>query len=122
VDALFKAESWKMCELHSWVIMANHVHVLLNPLKPLWKITRAVKNMSAGEANQVLGRTGNSFWQDESYDHWVRDRAELRRIVRYIEENPMRAGLVNNVEDWPWSSASARFRSGQATDLPASVS
>jgi len=118
VEALFKAERWKMYDLHSWVIMSNHVHVLLNPLKPIWKITRAVKNVSARDANHVLGRTGNSFWQDESYDHWVRDSQEFNRIVRYIEANPVRAGLVSSVEEWPWSSANARFQSGQVRNLP----
>jgi putative transposase len=121
VEALFKAQTWKMCELHSWVIMSNHVHVLLNPLRPLWKITRAVKNVSAREANHILGRTGKSFWQDESYDHWVRDTKEFSRIVRYIEANPVRAGLVNCAEEWPWSSANTRFRSEKVMDLPTSI-
>jgi putative transposase len=121
VEALYKAERWKMYELHAWVIMSNHVHVLLNPLVPVWKITRAVKNVSARDANLVLERTGNAFWQDEFYDHWVRDSQEFKRIVRYIEANPMKAGLVNSVEEWPWSSANARFLSGQVGDLPHGV-
>jgi type I restriction enzyme R subunit len=45
------------------------------------------------------------FWQDESYDHWVRGPEELEKIVSYIEENPVAAGLVERVEDWRWSSA-----------------
>lgn len=46
-----------------------------------------------------------AFWQDESYDHWVRSGEEFERIVRYIEANPVRAGLLERVEDWRWSSA-----------------
>jgi hypothetical protein len=49
--------------------------------------------------------TGLPFWQDESYDHWVRGPEELAKIVRYIEENPVVAGLVSRGEDWRWSSA-----------------
>jgi hypothetical protein len=51
------------------------------------------------------GSTGLPFWQDESYDHWVRGPEELAKIVRYIEENPVVAGLVSRGEDWRWSSA-----------------
>jgi hypothetical protein len=48
------------------------------------------------------------FWEDESFDHWVRDEAELVRIRTYIERNPVTAGLVERAEDWPWSSAAKR--------------
>ncbi len=44
----------------------------------------------------------------ESYDHWVRGYDEFQRIVRYIEFNPVRIGLVAGVEKWPWSSAYER--------------
>lgn len=97
--------------------MSNHVHVLLQPHKPLREVTRAVKNTSAREANLILGRTGLRFWQDESYDHRVRDGKELERIVRYIEWNPVRAGLVGRAELWPWSSASENVV-WQVGDLP----
>jgi putative DNA methylase len=52
-----------------------------------------------------LGRTGEPFWQDESHDRWVRNEREFNRIVAYIEENPVSAGLATPPEDWPWSSA-----------------
>lgn len=101
--------------------MCNHVHLLLNPHKPLTDVTRAVKKNSARAANQILGRSGLRFWQDESYDHWVRDNQEFDRIARYIEWNPVRAGLVGRIEDWPWSSASAKMRVGQVGNLPHEV-
>jgi putative transposase len=87
------ASKWGLYELFAWVAMSNHVHVLLQPYKLLREVTRAVKNTSARQANLILGRTGLRFWQDESYDHWVRDGKEFERIVRYIEWNPVRAGL-----------------------------
>ena len=55
----------------------------------------------------MLRRTGQTFWQDESYDHWVRTRNEVEKIVRYIEWNPVKAGLAKTPEDWPWSGAVA---------------
>jgi hypothetical protein len=56
----------------------------------------------------VLGRSGQAFWQDESYDHWIRSARELEEIISYVEGNPVNAGLVSTEEQWPWSSA--RFR------------
>ena len=87
--------------------MANHAHVVLFPEAPLARIMKAIKGYSGHQANKLLGRAGKSFWQHESHDHWERDRHELERIVRYTEANPVRAGLVEREEDWPWSSAAA---------------
>src|SRR5258706_5390153 len=85
--------------------MSNHVHVLLLPKISPSKLLQALKGATAREANRVLGRTGETFWQAESYDHWVRDESEWKRIVAYIENNPVRAGLVARAEDYAWSSA-----------------
>ena len=92
-------------EARSWVLMSNHVHILLYPKTELAKITKTIKGFSARQANAILDRRGQPFWQNESYDHWVRDRVELEKVVRYIEGNPVSAGLVNRPDDWPWSSA-----------------
>jgi putative transposase len=108
-DALqFGVVKLGLYELRAWVLMINHVHILIYPKATLSKITKSIKNFSARQANAILGRTGQPFWQDESYDHWVRSRDELEKIVRYIEENPVRTGLVKSAEDWRWSSAFAQ--------------
>jgi REP-associated tyrosine transposase len=91
--------------LHAYVVMANHVHVLLTPRVEVRTITKSLKGITARHANRILHRTGESFWQDESFDHWVRDEAEFFRIGRYIEQNLVTAGLVEKPEDWQWSSA-----------------
>jgi len=96
-------------ELHAFVIMPNHVHVLLEPHRALAKITSVMKGVAARDANATLGRTGKPFWQDESFDHWVRNSAEFERIRQYIEWNPVSAKLVAKPEDWNWSSASRKF-------------
>lgn len=96
-------------ELYAWCVMANHVHLLATPLRPLARVTQGIKGYTARLVNFQLNRTGRHLWQDESYDHWVRDPDELLRIVQYIESNPVAAGLCDAPEDWPWSSA--RFRS-----------
>jgi REP-associated tyrosine transposase len=91
--------------LRAYVVMPNHVHVLLEPLVPLHKLMAAVKGVSARDANGKLGRTGKPFWQDESFDHWVRDAGQFARTKTYIENNPVKARLCAKPEDWPWSSA-----------------
>jgi len=107
VEALRDGETkLGLYELAAYVVMTNHVHVLLWARAPLARIMRLLKGFSARRANQIMGRSGKRFWQDESYDHWVRAAGEFRRIVAYIESNPVTAGLVAKPEDWPWSSAS----------------
>jgi REP element-mobilizing transposase RayT len=105
-DALRYGETERHFDLlPAWVIMPNHVHAVLQPKTPLPVITRWLKGSTARKANLILGRTGTAFWQDESFDHRVRDEAELDRIIRYIEQNPVSAGLVANAQEWLWSSA-----------------
>jgi REP element-mobilizing transposase RayT len=96
--------------LHAYVIMPNHVHVLLEPQIPLAKITNVMKGVAARYANASLGRVGKPFWQDESFDHWIRTPPEHERIRQYIEWNPVSAGLAVKPEDWRWSSALRRNR------------
>src|SRR5260370_35393164 len=84
--------------------MPNHVRMLILPQAALSLITHWIKGRTARQANLLLGRTGESFWQHESYDHWVRSEPELQRIVAYIEENPVSAGLAATPQDWPWAS------------------
>ena len=90
------------------MVMSNHVPVLLLPKISPSRLLQSLKGATAREANRVLGRTGETFWQAEPYDHWVRDEKERERIAAYIENNPVKAGLVQRAEDSCWSSASER--------------
>lgn len=101
-------------DLFAFSIMSNHVHAVFEPLErtsdwhsdlpitPLNKIMQSLKRHTARKANIVLGREG-TFWQDESYDHVIRDNGEFERIINYVLENPLEAGLVSKWEDWPWT-------------------
>jgi putative transposase len=93
--------------LHAWVVMPNHVHLLMTPFVDPALILRRLKGGSARQANLALNRQGHPFWQHESYDRLVRSADEFRRIERYIVWNPVRAGLVGSPELYLWSSASA---------------
>jgi REP element-mobilizing transposase RayT len=105
VDALKKVDADRICKIHAYVVMPNHVHVLLEPGLELSGITKLIKGRTARAANKILRRTGKFFWQDESFDHWVRTSAEFERVRAYIKMNPVKAGLVLRSEDWRWCSA-----------------
>jgi REP element-mobilizing transposase RayT len=108
-------------KLWAYVVMANHIHFLITPRPsldsdiPVRLILQKIKGFTASEANKLLGRTGEPFWQGESFDHWARDDDEFLRIVAYIENNPVKAGLVTQPQDWKYSSAAERKRRGWAT-------
>jgi REP element-mobilizing transposase RayT len=107
VEAIIRgARELRHYDLHSYSVMPNHVHLLVVPRLQVRKITRALKGATARKANGLLHRTGLPFWQDESFDRWVRDVGEFARLKHYIERNPVKAGLVGSPEEWLWSSAS----------------
>jgi putative transposase len=66
------------------------------------KIMHSLKRYTGRQANLILGREGQ-FWQHENYDHVVRDDKEFERIIWYILNNPVKAGLVDSWEKWEWS-------------------
>jgi REP element-mobilizing transposase RayT len=105
VETLRHGQKMKAFDLHAYVVMANHVHVLLTPKLDVVRILRGIKRRSAAEAKRVLGRSGRRFWAEESFDHWCRSEAEFARCKAYIERNPVKAGLVARPADWAWSSA-----------------
>ncbi len=102
---LFNAMELGHYRLSAYVVMPNHVHLLVTPVAPLPKIMKSLKGITAKRANLMLALTGRAFWQEESYDHLVRHEGEFEKIRSYIEENPVRAGLVAEASKYRWSSA-----------------
>jgi REP element-mobilizing transposase RayT len=91
VDAIhFGSENLHYYELYAYVVMANHVHLLIRPLVPPSKMLQTLKGFTAREANKILNRVGVPFWQRESYDHLVRDRAEFERIQTILNRTQSR--------------------------------
>ena len=105
-------------ELHAYVVMPNHVHLLVTPKVVAGRWLAPLKGFTAYRANELLGSHGRAFWQDESYDHLVRSKDEFERIQSYIEENPVRAGLVLAAYQHPWSSAASRLKGGCGQNWP----
>jgi putative DNA methylase len=119
VEALLYGESVRRSyELFAWVVMPNHVHVVLKPHGTLHEIMHWIKQATAVRANRLMNLTGKPFWQREYFDTWIRTSEELGSVIGYVEENPVRAGLALCAEDWAWSSASKRAggKTASATD------
>ena len=94
--------------IYAAVVMPDHVHVLAQPLPKnekgafdLGEILHSVKGYSAHRINQERGRQG-SLWQDERFDRIVRDDKEFEEKWRYITNNPVKNGLSQRPEEYPW--------------------
>lgn len=95
-------------DLVAYCVMPNHFHLVIdtsdevNYSKPLYAIMHSLKSFTGNEANKVLGRKG-TFWQEESYDHIIRDAREFKNTIAYTLENPVKAGLAKDWEQFPFS-------------------
>ena len=109
IDEALRYRDGSQYILHAHCIMPNHVHAVIELLQgeaareaPLNKVMQSLKRQTARKANSILGRVG-AFWQDETYDHVVRDHKEFNRTIAYILNNPVKAGLVARWTDWAWT-------------------
>jgi putative transposase len=94
----------------AWVVMPNHCHLLVALwTTPMADLVKAWKGVSAHTTNRLVGRKGE-LWQEEYWDRYIRDEDHFRKAVRYIESNPVKAGLVRLAGEWPFSSANAKWR------------
>ncbi|MGY0635192.1 REP-associated tyrosine transposase [Luteimonas sp. A478] len=90
----------------AWVVMPDHVHCLLqlDGDQPLHVAVGGLKSGSARRVNRALGRTG-PLWTRAYHDHAIRSGEDLRSVARYIVANPLRAGLVQRIGDYPFWNA-----------------
>ena len=109
VDRAIRFFSGSRYVLDAYVIMPDHVHLLVRPLYDwtLSKILQGLKGFTAREINRALGRAGH-FWQIESFDHLIRNEEDWLDKQDYIHNNPVKAGLVENGYDYPFSSLASR--------------
>jgi len=96
-------------EVWSWVLMPNHVHLILTPRDEdgIRRALAPVHRRYAGEVHARLRRTGH-FWQGR-FGAVAMDEEHLASAVRYVVLNPVRARLVERAQDWPWSSVHAHL-------------
>ena len=90
-------------DLDAWTIMPNHVHVLFTVgSTPMADVVKSWKQFTATQANRILGLSG-SFWQADYWDTYMGDPEHEERTIRYIRDNPVKAGLVGEWTAWPWT-------------------
>lgn len=70
----------------------------------LSEIVGSWKSFTAKQANRIIGQSG-TFWHADYFDRYMRDEGHLARTIGYVENNPVKAGLVADAAEWPWSSA-----------------
>ena len=104
-EALLKWDGVRY-KLIAWIIMPNHVHIMLSPIgdHSVADIMHSIKSFTSHEANKLLKRTGH-FWSKEYYDRYIRDQRHFVSTIAYIENNPVKARLCTKPEEWPWGSA-----------------
>jgi REP element-mobilizing transposase RayT len=92
--------------LISWVIMPNHVHILIKLLEgqKLPSVMHSIKSYTAQESNRILNQRGQ-FWFKESFDRFIRDEKHFYSTISYIENNPVKARLCDHPSEWEFSSA-----------------
>jgi putative transposase len=95
----------KRIACRGYVIMPDHIHIIfvLGNVQALSGVMKSFGKYTARRLNELQGRSG-SFWQSGFYDHICRDEEDYRRRLRYIYENPVRKGYVEQPEDWPYSA------------------
>ncbi|WP_448605398.1 REP-associated tyrosine transposase [Thermoflexus hugenholtzii] len=96
--------------LLAFVVMPDHVHLLgiLTEQSRLSDVVRRLKGRTGRALNRLLGQSG-PFWQSAFYDHALRVQESVEAVARYIEENPVRRGLVVDPSEYPFSSANAVY-------------
>lgn len=103
LDALERVrEQYQLC-VYGYVIMPEHVHLLVNEPEQ-GTLAQAMQSLKQGIARRLALRAAESFWQARYYDFNVWSHAKFVEKLRYIHRNPVRRGLVARPEDWPWSS------------------
>ena len=93
-----KTGVWRVVE---YVLMPNHIHLFFGVTRgSLPALIEDFKHVTARQVNKALMRTGYPLWQREWFDHWSRSAAQDEKIINYIRNNPVKAGLVKDYRDW----------------------
>ncbi|SRR5713226_3114054 len=110
IDTLFHYRDRKAYALHEFVVMPDHLHLLLTP-SPTTSLEKAMQFIKGGSSHQIRKARNQKteIWQVGFHDWTIRDRSDWQAKVEYIHDNPVRAKLVEKPQDWPYSSATGKF-------------
>jgi REP element-mobilizing transposase RayT len=110
IEALFWMESQNVYSLGAFVVLPDHYHavIVLTETKSLSQVMRSIGSHTARQANRIMGASGQ-FWQRGYYDRAIRKTEDINAIFEYIHHNPVRRGLVQSADEWPYSSIAPPF-------------
>jgi REP element-mobilizing transposase RayT len=104
LEAIFFGKRQQWYYLLSFVIMPDHMHLIIIPRdKDISKCMKSIKGFSARQINEVFSRKG-SLWQSGFYDYILDSEDKVLSRIKYIEENPVRKGMVGCPEEYRYSS------------------
>jgi putative transposase len=98
-------------KIFSYVVMPDHIHLLIEPNDryDLSEVMKAIKGSFGRKYLMMRGERGK-VWQRQFFEYSVEDEVDLKRKIRYIFENPVRRGIVENEVDYEFSSARAYLK------------
>jgi putative transposase len=110
LETLFRYRDRDFFRLYEFVVMPDHIHLLLAP-KPTLALERAMQYIKGGYSYKFLKETASrmEIWERSFTNHRVRAALDYEQHRLYIHHNPVRAGLVNLAQDYPYSSAHPGF-------------
>ena len=102
-QTLERTRHWYGFYVAGYVVMPEHVHLLITEPERA-KLSVALQMLKQNVAHQLRGPEGGIFWQPRYYDFNVWSQPKRIEKLRYIHRNPVKRGLVEEPQDWPWSS------------------
>jgi putative transposase len=111
IESLLKYRDQGTYQLHAFVLMPDHFHILLTPGESI-ALERAVQFIKGGSAHEMAERLQMRFpvWQRGFSDHRIRDRVDYDKHLYYLLQNPVKRNLVVHPREYQWSSASGAYR------------
>lgn len=110
ISWFFTAQRRRWINLHAFVVMPNHYHLVITLGKTV-SLSEAIGKIDEN-TSRLIKRAMKSkevFWQDGLHDHLIRETEDVRKHIEYVHMNPVEAGLVEKPEDWPFSSAHLQY-------------
>lgn len=88
-------------DIHAYVVMPNHIHILIRVYSGI-KLSDILHSWKSYSAKMIKTDCNKKVWFRDYFDRYIRDDIHFNRVVAYIKNNPVKAGLVKNSDDWPY--------------------
>lgn len=117
LKALMDCRRKGVYQLHDFVIMPDHLHLILTPGKEV-SLEKALQMIKGGSSHHIGTERPSRFpvWQAGFHEHWIRSAHDYQRCREYVEQNPVKAGLATEAEHYPYGSASGAFESDRYSE------